>query len=51
MEMIQIPKEEYERMKKELIILKRQSDIDVELLEQLSESLMDIKEGRIRRVK
>jgi len=44
METITIPKEEYER-------LKMQANIDVELLKQLTESLKDIKEGRVRRVK
>lgn len=44
MEMVEIPKEEYER-------LKRQADIDVDLLKQFLESFKDIKEGRIRRVK
>jgi len=44
MEMITIPKKEYER-------LKTQADIDVDLLKQLIESFKDIKAGRIRRVK
>jgi len=44
METITISKEEYER-------LKMQANIDVELLKQLTESLKDIKEGRVRRVK
>lgn len=44
MEMVKIPKAEYE-------LLKKQSDIDVDLLNQLIESLKDIREGRIRRVK
>lgn len=41
---VTIPKVEY-------AMLKKQSKIDVELLEQFLESFMDIKEGRIRRVK
>lgn len=43
-ETVTIPKAEY-------VILKKQSKIDVELLEQFMESFMDIKEGRVRRVK
>ena len=37
--------------KAEYALLKKQSKIDVELLEQFLESFMDIKEGRVRRVK
>ena len=44
MEMVKIPKEEYER-------LKEQANIDVDLLEQLISSFKDIKEGRIIRVR
>ncbi len=44
MEMITIPKKEYEK-------LKMQANIDVELLKQFMESFKDIKTGRIRRVK
>ena len=44
MEMINIPKEEYER-------LKMQANIDLDLLKQFVGSLKDIKEGRIIRVK
>ena len=43
-ETITISKEEYEK-------LKSQTNIDVELLEQLMDSFKDIKAGRIRRVK
>ena len=42
--MITIPIKEYEE-------LKRNANIDVNLLHQLMESFRDIKEGRIRRVK
>ncbi len=42
--MITMPRHEYEK-------LKMQASIDIELLKQLLESLKDIKEGRIRRVK
>ena len=44
MEMVTIPKEEFEK-------LKMQANIDIELLKQLIESFKDIKEGKIRRVK
>lgn len=44
MEMISLPKDEYER-------LKMQANLDVALLKQLARSLKDIKEGRIIRVK
>jgi len=44
MEMVTIPKEEYQK-------LKTQANIDIDLLEQLMESFKDIKQGRIRRVK
>ncbi len=44
MEMISIPKDEYER-------LKMQANIDVDLLKQLVRSVKDIKEGRVIRVK
>lgn len=43
-ETVTISRAEYE-------LLKKQSKIDVELLEQFIESFRDIKEGRIRRVK
>lgn len=43
-ETITIPKREYEK-------LKMQANIDIELLEQLTDSFKDIKEGRIERVK
>ncbi|MEK6852530.1 MAG: hypothetical protein AABX59_01495 [Nanoarchaeota archaeon] len=43
-EMVTIRKEEYEK-------LKRQAEIDIDLLNQLTSSLKDIKAGRIRRVK
>ncbi|MBS3099751.1 hypothetical protein J4463_00870, partial [Candidatus Pacearchaeota archaeon] len=44
MEMINIPRAEYER-------LKMQANIDVDLLKQLVRSVKDIKEGRLIRVK
>ena len=44
MEMISIPKDEYER-------LKMQANIDIDLLKQFVKSVRDIKEGRVIRVK
>ncbi len=44
MEMVNIPKDEYER-------LKMQTNVDVDLLNQLVRSLKDIKEGKVIRVK
>ena len=50
MEMINIPKEEYERMKAQIGMLKELEKIDFDLLRQFKQSLDDIKAGRIRRV-
>ena len=44
MEMVRIPKDEYEK-------LKMQANIDVDLLRQLVRSLEDVKAGRVIRVK
>ena len=44
MDMISIPKDEYER-------LKMQANIDLDLLGQLVNSLKDIKEGKVIRVR
>lgn len=41
MEMISIPKQEFE-------ILKKKAEIDYELVEKIKRSLEDIKEGRIK---
>ena len=41
METVTIPKEEYER-------LKRESEVDMELVNKIERSLEDIKHGRIR---
>jgi len=43
-ETVCIPKDKFEQ-------LKRQAEIDVELLHQLMSSFKDIKEGQVRRVK
>ncbi|MBI4896271.1 MAG: hypothetical protein HY832_01870 [Candidatus Aenigmarchaeota archaeon] len=42
-ESVTIPRKTYEE-------LKRRAEVDVELLEQLMESLKDVKEGKMRRV-
>lgn len=42
--MVMVPKKEYEE-------LKRQAEIDMDLLQQLMSSFKDIKEGRVRRVR
>ncbi len=42
--MVKIPKDEYEK-------LKMQANIDLDLLRQLVNSLKDIKEGRVIRVR
>ena len=47
MEMIKVPREEFEKMRRELEVLR---NIDFELLSQFRESLEDVKAGRIRRV-
>lgn len=44
METVTIPKEEYEQ-------LKRQAQIDMEFLRELVNSLKDIQEGRVQRVR
>jgi len=50
METINIPKEEYERMKIQLTKLKNLEKIDFDLMRQFKESLEDVKAGRIRKV-
>ena len=50
MEMVKIPKEEYERLKAQVAMLKELEKIDFDLLRQFKQSLEDIKAGRIRRV-
>ena len=50
MKMINIPKEEYERMKMQLEKLKEFEKIDFDLIRQFRDSLEDVKEGRIRKV-
>lgn len=43
-EMITLSKEEYEK-------LRQQAEIDMDILHQFMRSLLDIKEGRVRRVR
>ena len=50
MEMIRIPKTEYERMKVQIEKLRELEKIDFDLIRQFKESLEDVKAGRIRRV-
>ncbi len=50
MEMINIPKDEYERMKMQVAMLRELEKIDFDLLRQFKQSLEDVKAGRIRRV-
>jgi hypothetical protein len=50
MEMIKIPKEEYERILRELRFLREIKNIDWDLVKQFKESLEDVKAGKIRRV-
>ncbi len=50
MEMINIPKTEYERMKQLIAKLRKLEQIDFDLIRQFKESLEDVKAGRIRRV-
>ena len=44
LDMVTIPREEYEQ-------LKREAQIDTDLLQQLMNSFKDIKEGKVRRVR
>ncbi len=50
MEMINIPKERYEKMKMQLSKLKELEKIDFDLIRQFKNSLEDVKAGRIRKV-
>ena len=50
MEMINIPKEEYEKMRNELKRLKGLEKVDWRLVGQFKEGLDDLKAGRIKRV-
>ena len=48
--MVNIPKEEYEKMKIQLARLKNLEKVDFDLMRQFKESLEDVKAGRIRKV-
>jgi len=50
MEMIKIPKTEYERILSELKFLRELKEVDWDLVRQFKDSLEDVKAGRIRRV-
>ena len=50
MEKITVSKEEYEKMRLELIWLKSLERIDLDLVKQFKDSLEDLKAGRIKRV-
>ncbi len=50
MEMVRIPKERYEKMIKELKILREIREVNWDLVRQFKEGLEDVKAGRIRRV-
>lgn len=48
MEMVKVPRDEYERMKAQLAMLRELEKIDFDLLRQFKTSLEDVKAGRIR---
>jgi len=50
MEMISIPREEYERMRAQIAMLRQLEKIDFDLVRQFKAGLEDVKAGRIRRV-
>ncbi|MEK6933457.1 MAG: hypothetical protein AABW75_01115 [Nanoarchaeota archaeon] len=50
MEMISIPRDEYEKMRMQLVRLRELETLDFDLLRQFKASLEDVKAGRIRRV-
>jgi hypothetical protein len=50
MEMINIPRVEYERMQNALRILKEIEKIDVDLVRQFKGSLEDVRAGKIRAI-
>jgi len=50
MEMINVPKAEYEKLKAQVAVLKELEKVDFDLLRQFRNSLEDVKAGRIRRV-
>jgi len=50
MEMINISREEYDRLKEQVAMLKELEKIDFDLIRQFKQSLQDVKAGRIRKV-
>ncbi|MBU2615697.1 MAG: hypothetical protein KKC19_01195 [Nanoarchaeota archaeon] len=50
MEIVSIPKSEYEYMKSQIAKLRELEKIDFDLIKQFKESLEDVKMGRITRV-
>ena len=48
--MISISRDEYEKMKAQVAMLRALEKIDFDLLRQFKQSLEDVKAGRIRRV-
>ena len=50
MEMINIPKDEYEKMQSQIRLLREIEKIDFDLVRQFKNSLEDVKAGRIIRV-
>ncbi len=50
MEMISIPKDEYEELKVQVALLRELQKIDFDLIRQFKQSLEDVKMGKIRRV-
>ncbi|MFH1521344.1 MAG: hypothetical protein ABIF18_00125 [archaeon] len=50
MEMIKIPKARYERMVRQIEILREMEKLDIDLIRQFKNGLEDVKAGRILRV-
>lgn len=49
MKIVKIPKDEYERMLRELKLFREMKEADWDLVRQFKDSLEDVKAGRIRR--
>ena len=50
MEMVNISRDEYDKMKAQIAALRELEKIDFDLLRQFKQSLEDVKSGRVRRV-
>ena len=50
MEIVKIPREKYEKMLKELRLLRELKEVDWDLVRQFKDSLEDVKASRIKRV-